>query len=159
MRAHSGVLEVQLQGCRAIRGLVKNRVDYQAEIARLGGTDAVQQALQRHGAHSAPLAEEAMWTMQKLSMAEECQHKFVPAGGVELVARMMADAMRDHPHDRGVQEGAILALNNTACSTALLQRIKELGGQTLIRHATETHRSLKEDGAAEEILNALADLP
>jgi len=198
MVAHSGSAGIQQQACLVLRSMAKNHNSFPEEVARLGGVEAVQRALQRHGAHSSTLAEEAMWTLQKLSMSKEARQKIVPNGGIELVARTMRqhlqepgvqergcillgnlafeedmrehflylgtmesimEAMRAHLHDPGVQEGAILALNNTACSPSLLKRIKDLGGEALLRHALETHPVLNEDGSTQGLLEELADLP
>mmetsp|Transcript_111980 Transcript_111980/g.289370 ORF Transcript_111980/g.289370 Transcript_111980/m.289370 type:complete len:477 (+) Transcript_111980:152-1582(+) len=108
MRSHTASAGMQQSACQALRAMLKNRVDYQDDITSCGGVEAVQTALQRHGGDNVAVAEEALWTMQKLSMVEAARHQLVP--GIDLVAQ----TMQRHHEEPAVQESGCKLLGNLA---------------------------------------------
>jgi len=108
MRQHVARVEVQEQGCAALRILAASHAENQTRIARAGGIEAVVKAMQTH-AQSADVQQEGCRALRNSSFNHaENKARIADAGGIEAVVA----AMQTHMQSAEVQRKGCRALRN-----------------------------------------------
>jgi len=127
--------EVAATGCRILRFLARSR-DNQAQIAGLGGIEALVTVMKEHWhpAH-AGVQEEACATLRNLTVNADNRGKIAAQWGIEALLK----AMDEHPAHAGVQEQACWALRNLAANADIQVNIAALGGIEALLKAMEEH--------------------